>query len=66
MAKTKMSWSEMEKTLVEFTDANFSKYKSHGYTAGFLQSQLLLAMVDMPLRKQKEIMEVFKRATPVA
>lgn len=66
MAKQKLSYDEINVQINEFIDANRAKYGDHAYSAGFLQSQLTLVMLDLPRVKQMEIMEVLRRATPVA
>jgi 2-phospho-L-lactate guanylyltransferase (CobY/MobA/RfbA family) len=65
MAKQKLKYDEINAQLNEFVNANYAKYESHAYAAGYLQSQLALVMLDLPLIKQKEIMDVLRRATPV-
>ena len=66
MARQKLSYDEINVQINDFVAANRAKYGDHAYSTGFLQSQLILVMLDLPRVKQMEIMEVLRRATPVA
>ena len=65
MAQKKVNFDEINAQLNEFINANYTKYESHAYAAGYLQSQLALVMLDLPRTKQMEILAVLRRATPV-
>jgi len=61
MKAVKLQYAEIDNAIKNLSDASYTKYKSHAYAAGYLQSQLATIMCDLPVKKQMEIVRNLQR-----
>lgn len=61
MSRAKYTRASIEQTITLFTRAAEKEYGSHAFAAGALSTMLAAAMEDMPLHKQKEIINTLSK-----
>lgn len=64
MPRKRVSYDEVYDCLNKFVNGSVVETGGFGYAAGFLQSRLQACIMDLPLARQKEILQVIKEATP--
>lgn len=64
MPRKRVSYDEVYDCLNKFVDGTLAETGGYGYAAGFLQMRLQACIMDLPLVRQKEILQVIRSATP--
>lgn len=63
MSRAKYNRTAIEHVITMFTRAAEKRHGSHAYAAGALSTMLAIAMEDMPLHKQKELVYTMSQLT---
>lgn len=52
---------ETRNSIKEFQDAAYENYRSHSYSAGFLESKLVDVIMELPKQKRAELRTLFRQ-----
>jgi uncharacterized protein (DUF3820 family) len=66
MVMTKrLDYYEVSNVIQEFTDTAKNHFGTHGYSTGYLGSMLNQLMMEVPVNRQKELVDQLKNAVAI-